>query len=238
MRQMLFFGSIGLPRTHDRSSYVSCWGETGALLLAAPLPLTKQEMASCPSWAAVRPEWPRLAEVGLAGHWDIYLCPVLCCAKSLQSCPTLCDPVDTPDSSVHGTLQARILKRVAMLSSTGSSWPRDPNLGLLHWKVGSLSLRHLGSPARKKMLKVADLDSHLLWWPRGLLSVPTAGSIGQTGQVDPRTQGLLQPSGEAGSPRHSVRLQSIVTTLVWSCFVAARSQKYILYRTQHSHMDG
>ena len=33
------------------------------------------------------------------------------CAKSLQSCPTLCDPIDhsPPDSSVHGILQARTL---------------------------------------------------------------------------------------------------------------------------------
>ena len=32
-------------------------------------------------------------------------------AKSLQSCPTLCNPMDyrPPDSSVHGILQARIL---------------------------------------------------------------------------------------------------------------------------------
>ena len=32
-------------------------------------------------------------------------------AKSLQSCPTLCDPMDSspPGSSVHGILQARIL---------------------------------------------------------------------------------------------------------------------------------
>ena len=33
-------------------------------------------------------------------------------AKSLQSCKTLCDPMDCspPSSSVHGILQARILK--------------------------------------------------------------------------------------------------------------------------------
>ena len=30
-----------------------------------------------------------------------------------------------PSSSVHGTLQARILEWVAMASSRGSSWPRD-----------------------------------------------------------------------------------------------------------------
>ena len=39
-----------------------------------------------------------------------------------QSCPTLCDPVD---SSVHGTLQARILEWVASSFSRGSSRPRD-----------------------------------------------------------------------------------------------------------------
>ena len=37
-------------------------------------------------------------------------------AKSLQSCPTLCDPIDgsPPGSSVPGILQARILEWVAM----------------------------------------------------------------------------------------------------------------------------
>ena len=37
-------------------------------------------------------------------------------AKSLQSCPTLCNPTDSspPGSSVHGILQARILEWVAV----------------------------------------------------------------------------------------------------------------------------
>ena len=36
-------------------------------------------------------------------------------AKSLQSCPTLCDPIDgsPPGSPVPGILQARTLERVA-----------------------------------------------------------------------------------------------------------------------------
>ena len=40
-------------------------------------------------------------------------------AKSLQSCSTLCDPIDgsPPGSSVHGILQARILEWVAISSS-------------------------------------------------------------------------------------------------------------------------
>ena len=48
-------------------------------------------------------------------------------AKSLQSCLTLCDPMDCSPSgsSVHGILQARILEWVSRPSSRGSSWPRD-----------------------------------------------------------------------------------------------------------------
>ena len=48
-------------------------------------------------------------------------------AKSLQSCPTLCDLMNCklPVSSVHGIFQARILEWVAMPFSRGSSYPRD-----------------------------------------------------------------------------------------------------------------
>ena len=50
-------------------------------------------------------------------------------AKSLQSCLTLCNPMDCspPASSVHVILQARILEWVAVPSSRGSSLPRDGN---------------------------------------------------------------------------------------------------------------
>ena len=48
-------------------------------------------------------------------------------AKSLQSCLTLCNPMgySPPAFSVPGVLQARILEWVTMLSSRGSSQPRD-----------------------------------------------------------------------------------------------------------------
>ena len=44
-------------------------------------------------------------------------------AKSLQSCPTLCDPIDDspPGSPILGILQARILEWVAISFSRGSS---------------------------------------------------------------------------------------------------------------------
>ena len=44
-----------------------------------------------------------------------------------QSCLTLCDPMDynSPASSAHGILQARILEWLAIPFSRGSSQPRD-----------------------------------------------------------------------------------------------------------------
>ena len=58
--------------------------------------------------------------------WKFFTNKSVCCAKSLQLCSTLCEPMDysPPGSSVHGILQARILEWVAMPP------PRDlPNPG-------------------------------------------------------------------------------------------------------------
>ena len=48
-------------------------------------------------------------------------------AKSLQSCPTLCDPIDCslPGSSVYGISQEKILEWVAMSFSRRSLQLRD-----------------------------------------------------------------------------------------------------------------
>ena len=45
----------------------------------------------------------------------------------IQLCLTFCNPMDCslPGSSIHGTLQARILEQVAILFSSQSSLPRD-----------------------------------------------------------------------------------------------------------------
>ena len=64
------------------------------------------------------------------GQWHEIMLEVVVAVKVAQSCPTLCDPVDynPPGNSVHGILQARILKWVAMPFSRGSSQPRDQTL--------------------------------------------------------------------------------------------------------------
>ena len=48
-------------------------------------------------------------------------------SEVIQSCPTLCAPVDYSllDCSVHGILQARVLEWIAISFSRGSSRPRD-----------------------------------------------------------------------------------------------------------------
>ena len=68
-------------------------------------------------------QWP-LQGVKLNREEDVVRASVH--AKLLQSCLTLCDPMDCspPSSSVHGILQARLLEWVAMPSSRGSSRPR------------------------------------------------------------------------------------------------------------------
>ena len=68
------------------------------------------------------------------GHRHAGWLPMDCVrARLLQSCPTLCDPVDCslPGFSVHGILQARVLERVAMPSSRGSSQYRDQTASLV-----------------------------------------------------------------------------------------------------------
>ena len=55
----------------------------------------------------------------------IYLGPAAAAAaKSLQSCPTLCDPIDSssPDCPVPGSLEARTLEWVAISFSKACKW--------------------------------------------------------------------------------------------------------------------
>ena len=65
----------------------------------------------------------------------------------LQSCQTLCDPMDcgAPGSSVHGILQERIFKSVASPFSRGSSQPRDGTHMVLTIKSKTV-LKFLVSP--------------------------------------------------------------------------------------------
>ena len=82
-----------------------------------------------------------------------------------QLCPTVYDPVDcnSPISSVHGIVQAKILEWVAISYSRGASRPRDQTslLCLLRWQADCLPLCHLGSPLNLLSWLNPKLDSVL-----------------------------------------------------------------------------
>ena len=83
-------------------------------------------------------------------------------ARSLLSCLTVCNPMDySPSgSSVHGILQARIVKWVAISSSRGSSRPSDCNHISYVSCIGRWVLYHYPH----LHLVVKGKSSHLLSW--------------------------------------------------------------------------
>ena len=61
--------------------------------------------------------FPSLVELPITKPFETHIvASATAAAKSLQSCPTLCDPIDgsPPGSSVPGILQARTLEWVAI----------------------------------------------------------------------------------------------------------------------------
>ena len=140
------------------------------------------------------PRLPRLHLQGVTGSWDFPLLLADLCpwkwggaVKVLvaQLCPTLCDPMhrSPSGSSVHGILQARILKWGAIPFSRGSSRPRDRTLvshitggfftiwatreAPCSWKPGSkwgcaflADCSHLQNQSRKQ----TGNDFPCLWW--------------------------------------------------------------------------
>ena len=89
-----------------------------AIWSLVPLPFLKSAWTSGSSWLTYC--W------SLA--WRILSITLLACAaavaKSLQSCSTLCDPIDSspPGSPIPGILQARILEWVAISFSNAWKW--------------------------------------------------------------------------------------------------------------------
>ena len=73
------------------------------------------------------------------------------CAKVLQLCPTLCDPMDCsqPGSSVHGDSSGKNtgVGCHALLQGIFPTQGLNPHhLCLLHWQVGSLPTEPPGKP--------------------------------------------------------------------------------------------
>ena len=101
-------------------------------------------------------------------------------ARSLQSCPTLCDPIDgsPPGSPVPGILQARTLEWVAISFSNAWKWKvKVKSLSRVRPSANLWTAAHQASPSmgfsRQECWSGAPLSSPLA--PRKTLSVEGAG---------------------------------------------------------------
>ena len=126
----------------------------------------EEGMAPCPSvlaWKIVWSEEPG----GLKLNWVTEHLRWMC-AKLLQSCLTLCDPMDysPPGSSVHGILQG-ILVWIAMLSFKGSFWPRDWTWVSYISFIGRQVLR---TTSKQKKIKTKAQFKWLFGWMRPQVS--------------------------------------------------------------------
>ena len=130
---------------HDKKN-LRLWGRRGPAPCSSWVIWSKYKEAWAPGFTlSLRTESPILVGIFPSaspaaqnqGHEQCFSTPGLCpdpeglrwiraaaAAKSLQSCPTLCDPIDgsLPGSPVPGILQARTLEWVAIAFSNAWKW--------------------------------------------------------------------------------------------------------------------
>ena len=84
-----------------------------------PAPVRKMQSAPLPKEVLHKLVWICKSE-----EWESEYIAAAAAAKSLQSCPTLCDPIDgsPPGSPVPGILQARTLEWVVIPFSNAWKW--------------------------------------------------------------------------------------------------------------------
>ena len=99
------------------------WHCISLTILFSCLPLTTSEKDfSLLNTAVIRIHPPKKSSVIFLSQGPFY--PAAATARSLQSCPTQCDPIDRspPGSLVLGILQARTLEWVAISFSNAWKW--------------------------------------------------------------------------------------------------------------------
>ena len=123
------------------------------------------------------------------------------CAQSLQSCPTLCNPMDCspPGSSVHGILQARVLEWAAVPSSRGSSRRRDWNCISYVSCIDGWVLQDFlgGSDGKASVYNAGDLGS-----------IPGLGRFPGDGNGNPLQYSCLENPMDAGAWCRLLSMQS------------------------------
>ena len=110
-------------------------------------------------------------DTGTLGHWVMHRpSPCWCYAKLLQSCPTLCNPIDgsPPGSPVPGILQARTLEWVAISFFNAWKWKVKVKslscvrLLAIPWTVAYQAPPSMGL-SRQEYWSGVPLPSPLLW---------------------------------------------------------------------------
>ena len=97
------------------------WGSIPPLRMSSLLPHDLCHWRSASRWL---PAHVPLKGTSLQQHTLLLFTSAAAAAKSLQSCSTLCDPIDSspPGSPVPGILQARTLEWVAISFSNAWKW--------------------------------------------------------------------------------------------------------------------
>ena len=117
-------------------------------------------------------------------------------AKSLQSCPTLCNTMDCslPGSYVHWTLQVRMLEWVVMPSSRTSSQPRDQtHISMFPALAGRFfAIRATEYYINNRILVILGLLSDMYVCAQWLQSCPTLCNTMDCSPPGPSVHGILQ----------------------------------------------
>ena len=109
------------------------------------------------------------------GNWtsDNVWAAAAAAAKSLQSCPTLCDPINSspPGSPVPGILQARTQEWVAISFSNAWKWKvKGKSLSLVRHLATPWTVAYQTSPSMGFSRKSTGVGCHCLLRTFGLLS--------------------------------------------------------------------
>ena len=128
----------------------------------------------------------------------------------VQSCSTLCDPMDynLPGSSVHGNFQAIILKWVAISYSRGSSQPKNWSCISCISCIGMWILchvHHLGSPNVILISCLSQMRNPRII-PCRIHGVPTSST-----DLEPLMTGFLRPASFMWSPEELLPRISITS---------------------------
>ena len=224
--------------------------------LEIPSPFSKTARIILPlislwNYPAHKNQTPHISE-SLA-FWDslysVYGVCAAAAAKSLQSCPTLCDPIDDgspPGSAVPGILQARTLEWVAISFSNAWKWKvkvkllshvrllvtpwtaahqAPPSMGFSrqeYWSGVPLPSPYVVCTSlNKSVLTLLQLALEFLpAWSQGL----SLGSPSQGLAWDLRHDQSLSPHVSSNSwnatwRQHSATMNTTISSLIWYHFI-------------------